>query len=148
MGHKTGPDRSQSLLPPERVEDYVGANNPVRFIDAFVNGLDLDALGFKRAAPKATGRPRYDPADMLRLYIYGYLDRVRSSRRLEAETHRNLEVIRLMRQLRPDFKTIADFRRDNREAFRQVFRQFVRLRRDLDLYGRELRRWTARGSRR
>jgi len=138
MGHKTGTERSQSLLLPERVEDYVGENNPVRFIDAFVDGLDLDALGFKRVKPKGTGRPGYDPADMLKLYVYGYLNRVRSSRRLEAETHRNLEVIWLMRQLKPDFKTIADFRKVNRSAFREVFRQFVRLCRDLDLYGREL----------
>lgn len=138
MGHKSGTERSQSLLLPERVEDYVGENNAVRFIDAFVDGLDLDALGFGRVKPKATGRPGYDPADMLKLYIYGYLNRVRSSRRLEAETHRNLEVIWLMRQLKPDFKTIADFRKANRAAFREVFRQFVRLCRELDLYGREL----------
>ena len=138
MGHKSGTERSQSLLLPERVEDYVGDNNPVRFIDAFVDGLDLDTLGFERVKPKATGRPGYDPADMLKLYIYGYLNRVRSSRRLEAETHRNLEVIWLMRQLKPDFKTIADFRKVNRTAFREVFRQFVRLCRELDLYGREL----------
>ena len=116
----------------------MGENNPVRFIDAFVDGLDLDALGFERVKPKATGRPGYDPADMLKLYIYGYLNRVRSSRRLEAETHRNLEVIWLMRQLKPDFKTIADFRKANRAAFREVFRQFVWLCRELDLYGREL----------
>ncbi len=116
----------------------MGENNPVRFIDAFVDGLDLDAMGFRRVKPKATGRPGYDPADMLKLCIYGYLNRVRSSRRLEAETHRNLEVIWLMRQLKPDFKTIADFRRDNRKAFRSVFRQFVRLCQELDLYGREL----------
>lgn len=138
MGHKTGSDRSQSLLLPERVEDYVGENNPVRFIDVFVDGLDLNALGFERVKAKATGRPGYDPSDMLKLYIYGYLNRVRSSRRLEAETHRNLEVIWLMRQLKPDFKTIAGFRKANRAAFRGVFRQFVRLCRDLDLYGREL----------
>lgn len=99
MGHKAGTERSQSLLLPERVEDYVGENNPVRFIDAFVGGLDLDAAGVTRVRAKATGRPGYDPADMLRLYIYGYLNRVQSSRRLGAETHRNLEVIWLMRQL-------------------------------------------------
>ena len=88
--------------------------------------------------PKNMGRPGYDPADLLKLYVYGYLNRIRSSRRLEAETHRNLEVIWLRRRLQPDFKTIADFRRDNRDAFRQVFRDFVRLCRELDLYGREL----------
>jgi transposase len=138
MGHLTGTERSQSLLLPERVEDYVGENNPVRFIDAFVDGLDLAALGFERVKAKATGRPGCDPSDMLKLYIYGYLNRVRSSRRLEAEAHRNLEVIWLMRQLKPDFKTIADFRKINRSAFREVFRSFVRLCRELDLYRREL----------
>lgn len=136
--HNSGADRSQVLLLPEAVEDYVGPDNPVRFIDAFVDGLDLAAAGFDRTEPKATGRPGYDPADLLKLYIYGYLNRVRSSRRLEAETHRNIEVIWLLRRLRPDFKTIADFRHDNRNAFRQVFREFVRLCRDLDLFGREL----------
>ena len=116
----------------------MGRDNPVRFIDAFVDGLDLAAAGFERATPKATGRPGYDPADLLKLYIYGYLNRVRSSRRLEAESKRNLEVIWLLRRLSPDFKTIADFRRINRAAFRQVFREFVRLCRELELFGREL----------
>ncbi|MDE0271047.1 MAG: IS1182 family transposase [Gammaproteobacteria bacterium] len=94
--------------------------------------------GFERVRAKSTGRPGYAPVDLLKLYIYGYLNRIRSSRRLEVETHRNLEVIWLLRRLRPDFKTIADFRRVNRDAFRQVFRDFVRLCRELDLYGREL----------
>ena len=138
MAHITGKDRSQLLLLPDAVDDYVGPDNPVRFIDAFVESLDLEAAGFMRVRPNEMGRPGYDPADLLRLYIYGYLNRVRSSRRLEAETHRNLEAIWLLRRLTPDFKTIADFRRDNRQAFRQVFREFVRLCRDLDLYGREL----------
>lgn len=113
MHYISGIDRSQTLLLPENIEDYVGQNNPVRFIDAFVDGLDLAALGFVRATQKRTGRPSYDPADLLKLYVYGYLNRIRSSRNLEQETHRNLEVIWLMRKLRPDFKTIADFRRDN-----------------------------------
>ena len=104
----------------------------------FVDGLDLEAAGFQRVRPGDKGRPGYDPADMLKLSIYGYLNRIRSSRRLEVETHRNLEVIWLLRQLKPDFKSIADLRRDNRGAFRAVFRQFVRLCRELDLYGREL----------
>ncbi len=116
----------------------MGRDNPVRFIDAFVDGLDLAVAGFERATPKATGRPGYDPADLLKLCIYGYLNRVRSSRRLEAESKRNLEVIWLLRRLSPDFKTIADFRRINRAAFRQVFREFVRLCRELELFGREL----------
>ena len=120
------------------MDDYVGADNPVRFIDAFVDELDLSAAGFVRVAAEATGRPGYAPADLLKLYIYGYLNRVRSSRRLEMESHRNIVVIWLLRSLKPDFKTIADFRRDNRAAFRSVFRQFVLLCRRLDLYGREL----------
>ena len=94
--------------------------------------------GFERAEPKETGRPGYDPSDLLKLHIYGYLNRVRSSRRLEAETHSNLEVIWLLRRLRPNFKTLADFRRENREAFRQVFRDFVKVCRSLELFGREL----------
>src|SRR5277367_2139097 len=138
MTYITGHDRSQLLLLPEAVDDYVGSDNPVRFIDAFVDGLALAAAGFERVEPKVTGRPGYAPGDFLKLYIYGYLNRVRSSRRLEAETHRNIEVIWLLRHLKPDFKTIADFRRDNRAAFRSVFRQFVLLCRRLDLYGREL----------
>src|SRR5271168_4932250 len=138
MTYITGHDRSQLLLLPEAVDDYVGSGNPVRFIDAFVDGLDLAVSGFGRIEPKVMGRPAYAPADLLKLYIYGYLNRVRSSRRLEAETHRNIEVIWLLRHLKPDFKTIADFRRDNRAAFRQVFREFVLLCRQLDLFGREL----------
>jgi transposase len=138
MTHISGPDRSQTLLLPESLDEYVGQDNPVRFIDAFVEGLDLTAAGFIRVAPKAPGRPGYAPNDLLKLYIYGYLDRVRSSRRLEAESHRNIEVIWLLRHLKPDFKTIADFRRDNRNAFRSIFRQFVLLCRQLDLFGREL----------
>ena len=138
MAHITGTDRAQVLLLPDTVDDYVDPDNPVRFIDAFVDSLYLAGAGFERAEPKETGRPGYDPSDLLKLYIYGYLNRVRSSRRLEAETHRNLEVIWLLRRLRPNFKTIADFRRENREAFRQVFRDFVKVCRSLELFGREL----------
>jgi transposase len=138
MPYITGHDRSQLLLLPESLDDYVGPENPVRFIEAFVGGLDLAAAGFARVEPEETGRPGYRPADLLKLYIYGYLNRIRSSRRLEAETHRNIEVIWLLRHLKPDFKTIADFRRDNRKAFRPVFRQFVLLCKQLDLFGREL----------
>ena len=107
MAHISGHDRSQVLLLPEAVDDYVGTDNPVRFIDAFVDGLNLAAAGFARVAPEATGRPGYAPGDLLKLYIYGYLNRVRSSRRLEAETHRNIEVIWLLRHLKPDFKAWA-----------------------------------------
>src|ERR1700723_3657064 len=138
MTHIAGFGRDQLLLLPEAVDDYVEAENPVRFIDAFVDGFNLAAAGFGRVEAKATGRPGYAPGDLLKLYIYGYLNRVRSSRRLEREGQRNIEVIWLVRGLKPDFKTIADFRRDNRAAFRGVFRQFVLLCRRLDLYGREL----------
>jgi len=108
MSHLSGIDRSQTLLFPEAIDDYAGLDSPVRFIDAFVDGLDLAAAGFSRVAPEKTGRPGYAPGDLLKLYIYGYLNRVRSSRRLEAECHRNVEVIWLLRTLKPDFKTIAD----------------------------------------
>src|SRR5713101_4516458 len=134
MTHITGHDRRQTLLLPEAVDDYVGVENPVRFIEAFVEQLDLRGAGFCRVEPNATGRPGYHPGDLLKLYIYGYLNRVRSSRRLEAETRRNLEVIWLLRGLTPDFKTIADFRKDNRGAFKPVFRQFVLLCRKLELF--------------
>ena len=138
MTHIAGFERDQLLLLPEAVDDYVEADNSVRFIDAFVDGPDLAAAGFARVEAKATGRPGYAPGDLLKLYIYGYLNRVRSSRRLEREAQRNIEVIWLVRGLKPDFKTIADFRRDNCGAFKSVFRQFVLLCRRLDLYGREL----------
>jgi transposase/IS5 family transposase len=138
MHHVEGCDRDQAQLLPARVDDYVHRDNPVRFIDAFVDDLDLNEAGFARVEPKDTGRPAYDPADLLKLYIYGYVNRVRSSRRLETEAGRNLEVIWLLCGLRPDFKTIADFRKDNRNAFKAVFRQFVLLCRKLDLFGREL----------
>jgi transposase len=138
MTHIAGFGRDQLRLLPEAVDDYVEADNPVRFMDAFVDGLDLASAGFARVEAKATGRPGYAPGDLLKLYIYGYLNRVRSSRRLEREAQRNIEVIWLLRGLKPDFKTIADFRRDNRGAFKSVFRQFVLLCRRLDLYGREL----------
>lgn len=138
MSHISGFERSQLLLLPEAIDDYVGSDNPVRFIDAFVDGLDLTKAGFTRVEPKATGRPGYAPGDLLKLYIYGYLNRVRSSRRLEAECHRNIEVIWLLRTLKPDFKTIADFRADNRAAFKAVFRAFTLLCKRLDLFGREL----------
>src|SRR5271166_5014493 len=137
MTHIAGFERDQLLLLPEAVDDYVEADNSVRFIDAFVDGLDLAGAGFARVEAKATGRPGYAPGDLLKLYSYGYLNRIRSSRRLEREAQRNIEVIWLLRSLKPDFKTIADFRRDNRGAFKSVFRQFVLLCRRLDLFGRE-----------
>lgn len=138
MNHQCGLDRSQTLLFPESLEDYVAADNPVRFLDAFVGSLDLHALGFVKAHCANTGRPPYDPAALLKLYLYGYLHRIRSSRSLEAECHRNVEVIWLVRKLCPDFKTIADFRKDNLKALKAVHRQFIVLCRKLDLFGGEL----------
>jgi transposase len=138
MGYIEGSDRDQQVLFPEVLDEYVTAENPVRFLDAFVASLDLAAIGFGRATPSETGRPAYDPGDLLRLYLYGYLYRVRSSRKLEQETHRNVELIWLLRRLRPDFKTIADFRRDNPQALRAVCRAFTVLCKQLDLFGGEL----------
>ena len=138
MNHVRGVDREQALLLPETIEDYVTPENPVRFIDAFVASLDLHALGFARAIAAYTGRPAYDPGALLRLYLYGYLHRLRSSRQLEKECHRNLELLWLLRRLAPDHKTIADFRRDHRAGFKLVHRQFHLLCHQLKLFGGEL----------
>lgn len=140
MNFLNGSDRQQSQFLPAALEDYVGADNPVRFLDAFVAKLDLRAAGFQfpKENPQGRGRPGYHPADLLKLYVYGYLNQLRSSRRLEAECRRNLEVIWLMRELKPDFKTIADFRKDNAVAFKAVVREFMRLCRQLDLFGGQL----------
>lgn len=133
-----GETPGQNVLFPESLDDYVASDNPVRFIDAFVDSLDYEALGFRRSRPAATGRPAYAPRDLLALYIYGYLYKLRSSRVLERETHRNVELMWLLRKLRPDFKTIADFRRDNGKAIRKACREFTVLCRKLDLFGAEL----------
>ena len=138
MNHRTGLDRSQTLLFPERLEDYIGPENPVRFLDAFVASLDLHTLGFAKARCANTGRPPYDPAALLKLYLYGYLHRVRSSRLLEAECQRNVEVLWFLGKLAPDFKTIADFRKDNLKPLQAVARQFTLLCRKLELFGGEL----------
>ena len=138
MSYIQGTPRTQAILFPETLDVYLAENNPVRFIDAFVEQLDLEAAGFQRTQPAATGRPPYAPGDLLKLYIYGYLNRIRSSRKLAQEAGRNVEVMWLLRKLQPDFKTIADFRKDNRAAFKQVFRAFVLLCRRLDLFGGEL----------
>ena len=125
---------------PARVEDYVDENNPVRFLDAFVERLDLRALGFgfPKEHPQGKGRPAYHPGIFVRLYLYGYLQGIRSSRKLENECRRNVEVLWLLRQLTPDFKTIADFRKDNAAAFKGVTREFTQLCQQLDLFGRQL----------
>jgi len=128
-----GVDRGQSTLFPECLEDWVGEDNPVRVIDVFVDELDLGGLGFDRAEPEATGRPGYHPAMLLKLYIYGYLNRVQSSRRLEREAGRNVEVMWLTNRLAPDHKTIADFRKDNGPAIRKVCARFVALCRQFGL---------------
>jgi len=138
VNHRTGLARNQTLLFPESLEDYVSADNPVRFLDAFVQKLDLHALGFSKAKVAETGRPPYDPADLLKLYVYGYLHRIRSSRRLEAESHRNVELIWLLGHLHPDFKTIADFRKDNLKGLKAVCRQFTIVCQKLELFGGEL----------
>jgi transposase len=135
MNYVAGAPREQSLLFPEVIDDYITPGNPVRFIDAFVEELALAPLGFRHGTLPETGRPPYDPGDLLRLYLYGYLNRVRSSRRLEAEAQRNLEVLWLLRKLTPDFKTIADFRKDNGPAIKAVCRQFTLLCRKLELFG-------------
>src|SRR6266404_2108275 len=129
-----GDDRSQSTLFPERLEDYLSEDNPVRAIDVFVDELDLAKLGFGGVEPEATGRPAYHPATLLKIYVYGYLNRVQSSRRLERECQRNIELVWLTGRLMPDFKTIADFRKDNGEAIRRVCREFVVLCRRLELF--------------
>src|SRR5262245_49421467 len=132
-GFLAGIDRSQTTMFPASLEDYINQDNPVRAIDAFVDGLDLRKLGFTNIDPLETGRPGYHPATMLKLYIYGYVNRIPSSRRLERECQRNLELIWLTGKLAPDFKTIADFRKDFGEPIRKVGREFVATCRKLDL---------------
>jgi transposase len=128
-----GQHRTQATLLPECLDDYIGEENPVRVVDAFVEGLDLTALGFEGALPAKTGRPSYHPAVLLKIYIYGYLNRIQSSRRLEVEAQRNVELMWLTGRLTPDFKTIANFRKDNGKGIRNVCRQFVILCRELGL---------------
>ena len=131
-----GEDRNQATLLPEYLDDYIVEDNPVRAVDAFVEALDLKRLGFVGVDPAATGRPAYHPAVLLKLYIYGYLNRIPSSRRLEREAQRNVELMWLTGRLAPDFKTIADFRHDNSEGIHNVCRRFVQLCRDLQLFTR------------
>jgi transposase len=136
-GFIEGEDRTQATLFPERIDDYVAEDSPVRVVDVFIDDLDVSGLGF-RIEPNATGRPSYHPKMMLKLYVYGYLNRVQSSRRLEREAQRNVELMWLTGRLAPDFKTIADFRKDNGEAIRLVCREFVMLCRKLGLLGNTL----------
>jgi transposase len=132
-GFVAGADRAQATLLPECLDDWVDESNPVRFVDAFVNALNLRDLGFAGLDAADTGRPAYHPSVHLKLYIYGYLNRVHSSRRLEREAQRNLEVMWLLQRLAPDFKTIADFRKDNGAALKQVCAQFIEVCRKLEL---------------
>jgi transposase len=129
-----GEDRSQSWLLPNSLEDYVSPDNPVRVVEAFIDELDFGSLGFSGVEPAATGRPGYHPATLLKIYLYGYLNRVQSSRRLEREAQRNIELMWLTKRLAPDFKTISNFRRDNGQAIRATCRQFVMLCRNLGLF--------------
>lgn len=138
MGFVQGVHREQLVLFPESLDEYIREDNPVRFIDAFVGGLDLRELGFERAVAKETGRPPYHPGDLLKLYLYGYVNHVRSSRKLEREAARNVEVMWLLRKLTPDFKTIADFRRDNGPGIVRACREFTVVCQEMGLFGGEL----------
>src|SRR5438094_5980304 len=129
-----GEDRTQVTLLPECLDDYVAEDNPVRVIDVFIDELDLSGLDFEGVMPADTGRPAYHPAVLLKIYVYGYLNRLQPSRRLERETQRNVELMWLTGRLAPDFKTIADFRKDNGAAIQSVCRQFVALCRRLKLF--------------
>src|SRR5260221_13206424 len=135
MAHVSGQSRYQVTLFPEVLDEVVGVNDPVRVIDAFVDTLDLAVLGFSRVEAEEMGRPPYAPGDLLKLYIYGYLHRVRASRRLEAETRRNVQVMWLINRLTPAFKTIADFRKDDAEAIVGVCRAFIEFCREQWLFG-------------
>jgi transposase len=130
----TGVHRSQGTQFPETLDDYITESNPVRVVEAFVEELDLLALGLRTVQPKATGRPGYHPSILLKIYLYGYLNRIQSSRRLEQETQRNVELMWLTGRLTPDFKTIADFRKDHSPAICTVCREFVVLCRQLNLF--------------
>ena len=138
MGYIKGEERNQVILFPETIDEYIGEDNSVRVIDEYVEQLDIKKLGFMRAVCKDTGRPPYNPRDLLKLYIYGYLNHIRSSRRLEHETIRNVEVIWLLKKLHPDFKTIADFRKNNKKSLKAVYRDFNKLCDEWDLFGKEL----------
>src|SRR5436309_14943435 len=135
MTHVTGQSRYQTTLFPEVLDEVVGRDDPVRVIDGFVDALDLAELGFSKVAAQDMGRPPYAPGDLLKLYVYGYLHRVRSSRRLEAETRRNVQVMWLLNRLTPSFKTIADFRKDHAEAIVKVCRAFIGFCREQSLFG-------------
>lgn len=133
MAYKKGEDRRQRVLFPDCIDDYVGQDAPVRLMDAFIDHLDMEQLGFQRFTPADTGAPGYDPRDLMKLYVYGYYYEVRSSRKLARQCSVNIEVMWLLNKLTPDFRTIADFRKDNKEAIEKTFREFNRF-----CYGEEL----------
>jgi len=134
----TGPDRSQSIMFPELVDEYISEDNAVRFIDAYVDNLNLFELGFTHSIPKLTGRPSYAPSDLLKLYIYGYLKKTRSSRQLAQLTQLNVEVFWLLKKLQPDFRTISEFRKENTEGLKRVCKEFTLFCKKLNLFGGEL----------
>jgi transposase len=138
MKYIIGQEREQIMLLPDCIDDLIRQDNPVRVIDAFIDSLDINELGFQRPTPNITGRPSYDPRDLLKLYVYGYFNKIRSSRKLMAECTRNIELFFLLNRLTPDFRTISDFRKDNSKAIKNVFRVFVKLCLKLDLYQKEL----------
>lgn len=138
MRYIEGTSRKQIILFPETVEEYISEDNIVRFVEAYVNSLNMKDLGFTYSEPKETGRKAYNPSDMLKLYIYGYMRKIRSSRQLESETQRNVELMWLMKKLQPDFKTISDFRKDNLESIKKVCREFTIFCRKLNLIGSDL----------
>jgi len=138
MKYIEGINRKSKIVFPEYVDDYIIEDNPVRIIDAFVEPLDVVELDFKNSVPKDKGRPGYNPKDLLKLYIYGYMNKITSSRNLEKATQTNIEVMWLMRGLTPDFKSISDFRKNNKEAIHLVFKQFAVLCREWDLFGKEV----------
>jgi transposase len=138
LSYVEGKERRQAILFPDHLDDYVSEENPVRFMDAFVGAQDLVELGFNRAEPKEMGRPSYHPGLLLRLYIYGYVNNIRSSRKLEREARRNIELMWLMEKLTPDYRTIADFRKDNLKAIKKMCQEFTRLCKKMDMFGGEL----------
>lgn len=138
MGYICGEDRNQQQLFPITLEEMIDENNPVRVIDTFIDHLNISELGITHAEPAATGRPPFDPRALLKLYLYGYFNRIRSSRKLMIECGGNIELFYLLNRLIPDFRTIADFRKDNAKAIKRIFKAFVKICLELNLYEREL----------
>lgn len=138
MAFIKGIDRNQKIMFPEYIEDYIEEDNPVRVIDEYVDTLDFKRMGFTKSEEVRPGAPGYHPSTLMKLYLYGYLNGIRSSRKLENETKRNIEVIWLLRKLQPDFKTISDFRKENKNNLIKVFKDFSLLCKELGLYGEQL----------